>query len=99
MEHTKSCPEECSCRKPRTPKPLYRVDPLFKECASSPADARIAETKICKVDKGEYRSFEVWCPFCGRIHVHGGGAVSSPPVYGLRKAHCGKGSYTILPSE
>ena len=31
---------------------------------------------------------ELTCPHCGRLHQHGGGVVSEPPLLGHRVAHC-----------
>lgn len=36
----------------------------------------------------------VICPFCRAIHKHGGGETDSP-TFGMRRAHCSKGSYFI----
>ena len=42
-----------------------------------------------------------FCPFCGRVHRHGGGD-GPAPVFGHRVAHCGTGgmvaSYVLLPA-
>jgi hypothetical protein len=31
---------------------------------------------------------EITCPFCGKGHTHGGGAIDRPPLLGHRVAHC-----------
>jgi hypothetical protein len=31
---------------------------------------------------------ELRCPFCGHIHVHGGGPSDHPPLLGARVPHC-----------
>ncbi len=31
---------------------------------------------------------ELTCPFCHRLHQHGGGVISEPPALGHRVAHC-----------
>jgi len=38
----------------------------------------------------------VRCPFCDKIHRHGGGDLTSEPNLGHRGAECGRGSYTIF---
>ena len=38
------------------------------------------------------------CPLCNRVTTHGGGAVTEPPVYGDRKAHCCGGTITLVPA-
>ena len=45
--------------------------------------------------------FHVRCPFCGRLHTHGGGNGEQPSNYGHRVSHCGEhaegGTYIIVP--
>jgi len=38
----------------------------------------------------------VRCPFCDKLHRHGGGDLSGEPNLGHRGAECRKGSYTII---
>jgi len=40
-------------------------------------------------------NIRVLCPFCGGIHKHGGGYVTSKPTLGERGSHCGRGSYIL----
>jgi hypothetical protein len=37
----------------------------------------------------------VLCPFCGKVHSHGGGDVTGKPTLGQRGAHCGRGEYIL----
>jgi hypothetical protein len=52
-----------------------------------------AEYKIKKKDK--IWRVAVACPFCPRMHHHGGGPATEEPVLGTRSAHCGKGEYKM----
>ena len=38
--------------------------------------------------------FRVMCPFCKKIHKHGGGS-GKEPHFGSRVAHCSKGEYLL----
>ena len=40
-------------------------------------------------------SVKVGCPFCRKVHKHGGGYVTEKPNLGHRGSHCGLGSYTM----
>jgi hypothetical protein len=44
-------------------------------------------------------SLKVRCPFCDKIHKHGGGKLYYLPVLGSRCAHCFKGTYYIIPPQ
>jgi hypothetical protein len=41
----------------------------------------------------------VLCPYCGKVHLHGGGELHNPIMYGSRGSHCGKGEYKIIPKD
>lgn len=38
----------------------------------------------------------VRCPYCDKLHRHGGGDLSGEPNLGHRGAECGRGSYTMF---
>lgn len=37
----------------------------------------------------------VKCPFCEKLHKHGGG-IGETPSFGHRVAHCGRGGYQLV---
>lgn len=46
-------------------------------------------------------SHDVWtlliaCPYCRRLHMHGGGSIDGPPVLGQRISHCLNGGYVLV---
>ena len=50
-------------------------------------------------DDGQYWALSLLCPYCGRVHHHGGGD-DSEPDYGHRSTHCLTGShpdYHLIP--
>lgn len=50
-----------------------------------------------KLTKGrEIWWWEVYCPYCGRRHLHGDGPVEGQPQGGLRLADCGRGQYDLI---
>ncbi len=52
---------------------------------------------LIKVDEtGKIRILHVKCPYCNKVHKHGGDYVINPPLLGHRGRHCssndGKGN-------
>jgi hypothetical protein len=45
--------------------------------------------------KANHWAVKIRCPFCGSIHKHGGGNVSTAPTLGQRSAHCSSGEYLL----
>ncbi len=50
-------------------------------------------------ERGKYWALSLLCPFCGRVHHHGGGS-DADPEYGHRVPHCltrGNPNYRLIP--
>lgn len=48
-----------------------------------------------------YPSSKIWrvralCPYCGKIHKHGGGYRTDTPNLGYRGSECGQGDYELI---
>ncbi len=97
----KYCSPLCSCQlgKGKPSSSLRKCDPAFTVAATSPAMANVVSVNC----GGNYNAtvdvntFTVSCPFCGYFHRHGGGYKTGPIQYGSRRAHCQRGTYTIIP--
>ena len=59
----------------------------------------IPSVEACIVEDRGVWSIRIQCPRCGRVHRHGGGAITEgPPVLGHRLSHCpGGGGYELVP--
>lgn len=48
-----------------------------------------------------YPSSQIWrvrvlCPYCGKVHKHGGGYRTDRPNLGHRGSECGRGDYELI---
>ena len=48
-----------------------------------------------EVKRNSFWRIRVRCPFCGEVHLHGGGGDPAGPMMGDRRADCGGGNYDV----
>ena len=46
------------------------------------------ETTVRPSIRDRFWILELRCPFCHRLHTHGGGSIDHPPALGHRLSHC-----------
>lgn len=65
-------------------------------------DAIVTEVRV-SWDRLNYgvRMLRVACPFCGKVHTHGGGIEGQEPLepLGSRVSHCHRGEYRLVLDE
>ena len=52
--------------------------------------------------RNPYWVLELTCPFCAKVHTHGGGSTDHPPSLGPRLSHCSDRSprdYELIEEE
>ncbi len=65
--------------------------PSLQERVAASHDVTYAEVVIRKSrsPRDQFWILEVsQCPYCAKVHFHGGGLVSEPPALGPRLSHC-----------
>jgi len=59
------------------------------------------DAELVDIKKSEYcYTLKIKCPYCSKVHSHGGGPSKDAPILGHRGSHCGVlGGYNIVVPE
>ncbi len=62
--------------------------PLWERVLTTADACPRVETTVRPSIRDRFWILELRCPFCSKVHTHGGGSIDHPPALGFRLSHC-----------